>query len=104
MTIVMAYQYPPLPSSRAEFDNQSQIMGAYHLPPVTGQDQNPPISNDYSVRDSPTQSATSKSGKIKRSSSTPNIGGQMAADALAASAEKRRNKLGYHRTSVACGW
>lgn len=39
---------------------------------------------------------------IKRSASTPNIRGQAAADA-AALAEKRRNKLGYHRTSVACG-
>ena len=42
---------------------------------------------------------------IKRSASTPNVRGQAAADAAALSlaAEKRRNKLGYHRTSVACG-
>lgn len=49
--------------------------------------------------------AASKSAKIKRSMSTPNVRGQASADAaaLALSAEKRRNKLGYHRTSVACG-
>jgi len=48
---------------------------------------------------------TAKPAKIKRSTSTPNVRGQASADAaaLALSAEKRRNKLGYHRTSVACG-
>lgn len=42
---------------------------------------------------------------MKRSASTPNVRGQAAADAAALSlaADKRRNKLGYHRTSVACG-
>lgn len=47
----------------------------------------------------------SKAAKIKRSMSTPNVRGQASADAaaMALSADKRRNKLGYHRTSVACG-
>lgn len=40
---------------------------------------------------------------IKRSASTPNVRGLASAEAAAALAEKRRNKLGYHRTSVACG-
>ncbi|KAI5804915.1 hypothetical protein EDC01DRAFT_610129 [Geopyxis carbonaria] len=46
-------------------------------------------------------------GSVKRSLSTPNV--QQAATVLADSgslsysADKRRNKLGYHRTSVACG-
>ncbi|KAI9804955.1 MAG: hypothetical protein M1833_006258 [Piccolia ochrophora] len=43
---------------------------------------------------------------VKRSASTPNVRGQAAADAASMSmsaADKRRNKLGYHRTSVACG-
>ncbi|KAI9814706.1 MAG: hypothetical protein M1826_002152 [Phylliscum demangeonii] len=41
---------------------------------------------------------------VKRSLSTPNVRG-LATDAAALSyaAERRRNKLGYHRTSVACG-
>ena len=51
--------------------------------------------------------AFSKSGMpaiVKRSASTPNVRG-VAADmaALSYAADKRRNKLGYHRTSVACG-
>jgi hypothetical protein len=57
--------------------------------------------------------------KLKRSLSTPTAGplsqpsaqhtptsqqsAQATQDALALAAEKRRNKLGYHRTSVACG-
>jgi hypothetical protein len=41
---------------------------------------------------------------MKRAASTPNVRTVAGADALAVSvAEKRRNKLGYHRTSVACG-
>ncbi len=40
---------------------------------------------------------------IKRSSSTPNVRGLASSDTAASLAEKRRNKLGYHRTSVACG-
>jgi Fungal Zn(2)-Cys(6) binuclear cluster domain len=42
---------------------------------------------------------------VKRSASTPNVRGQAAVDAASAqsAADKRRNKLGYHRTGVACG-
>lgn len=41
---------------------------------------------------------------IKRSASTPNVRGLASTDTTAMSlADKRRNKLGYHRTSVACG-
>ena len=39
----------------------------------------------------------------KRSASTPNVRGFPNGDAGMTLAEKRRNKLGYHRTSVACG-
>lgn len=50
-------------------------------------------------------SKSSKDAKAKRSMSTPNIrtSGNTDAAALALVNEKRRNKLGYHRTSVACG-
>ena len=50
-------------------------------------------------------SKTTMPAIMKRSASTPNVRGQAAADAAALSlaADKRRNKLGYHRTSVACG-
>jgi len=40
---------------------------------------------------------------LKRSASTPNIRKSTAGDTAMSLAEKRRNKLGYHRTSVACG-
>ena len=41
---------------------------------------------------------------IKRSASTPNVRGLASTDTAGTSlADKRRNKLGYHRTSVACG-
>ena len=40
---------------------------------------------------------------IKRSASTPNVRSLSEIDASNMSAaEKRRNKLGYHRTSIAC--
>ncbi|KAM3086584.1 hypothetical protein ACMFMG_000712 [Clarireedia jacksonii] len=50
-------------------------------------------------------SKNSKDPKTKRSMSTPNIRGTANPDAaaLALVNDKRRNKLGYHRTSVACG-
>jgi len=42
---------------------------------------------------------------LKRSQSTPHIRGLAMADtpAISPTIDKRRNKLGYHRTSVACG-
>ena len=40
---------------------------------------------------------------LKRSASTPNVRGFSNGDGGMTLAEKRRNKLGYHRTSVACG-
>ena len=43
------------------------------------------------------------SASLKRSASTPNVRGFPTGDAGLTIAEKRRNKLGYHRTSVACG-
>ena len=43
------------------------------------------------------------SSSLKRSASTPNVRDFPNSDAGMTLAEKRRNKLGYHRTSVACG-
>lgn len=43
------------------------------------------------------------SASLKRSASTPNVRGLPSGDVGMTLAEKRRNKLGYHRTSVACG-
>ena len=43
------------------------------------------------------------SASLKRSASTPSVRGMANGDSGMTLAEKRRNKLGYHRTSVACG-
>ena len=40
---------------------------------------------------------------VRRSASTPNVRGFNVGDIGVSSADKRRNKLGYHRISLACG-
>ncbi|KAL2064857.1 hypothetical protein VTL71DRAFT_3997 [Oculimacula yallundae] len=99
----MSYQYP-IPSSGLEPSNM--IPGFHHPTMDHGQPTSPAQMNPNSPSmKNRGNAAASKSAKIKRSTSTPNVRGQASADAaaLALSAEKRRNKLGYHRTSVACG-
>ena len=100
----MAYQYPMAASG---LESSSNMIPSYHHLPVEHTQPNAsidgtPSSPGLKNRAAPT---VSKAAKIKRSMSTPNVRGQSSADAaaLALSAEKRRNKLGYHRTSVACG-
>lgn len=97
----MAYQYP-LPSMG--MDSPSMIP-SLHNPPRDHSHPSPPSSTKQSSPPSRSNSVPSKAAKIKRSMSTPNVRGSVSADAaaLALSAEKKRNKLGYHRTSVACG-
>ena len=106
----MAYQYP-IPSSDVD-PSSNMIPSFHHLP--SDHPPLPPDSPHHAKPSSPGGKARglslglksgSKVSKIKRSMSTPNVRGQATADAstLALSADKRRNKLGYHRTSVACG-
>ncbi|TAQ84847.1 hypothetical protein B7494_g6839 [Chlorociboria aeruginascens] len=80
------------------------IPSYHHLPSDSAQSPSHTKPQSPSMKSRGSASG-SKSGKIKRSTSSPNVSGQATADAaaLALSAEKRRNKLGYHRTSVACG-
>jgi len=60
-------------------------------------------------RDSALKKRKASKGKIpadlRRSASTPHIRGLASGDSgvLSPTTDKRRNKLGYHRTSVACG-
>jgi hypothetical protein len=62
----------------------------------------PTLSPNTSRRKGSTKTAPPFS--MKRAASSPNVRSMAGAEALAMSiAEKRRNKLGYHRTSVACG-
>lgn len=62
-----------------------------------------------SARDSTLKKRKAAKGKgptdLRRSSSTPHLRGPPTGDSgpLSPNSDKRRNKLGYHRTSVACG-
>lgn len=97
----MAYQCPPPMSA---LDPSSAMMHHHGLSEYP-QTYSPSDSSPAATKHRTSSMASSKSSKMKRSISTPNVRGQATADAaaLALSAEKRRNKLGYHRTSVACG-
>ncbi len=100
----MAYQYP---MGASELESSSNMIPSYHHPPGEHTQPGSPADVKPSSPNSTNRETSigSKSSKVKRSMSTPNVRGQSSADAaaLALSAEKRRNKLGYHRTSVACG-
>lgn len=109
MTSIMSYQYPPPPPPNgAEMDMpHSGYMPNYSVPP--------PPSSTIDIRHPPDTTGSLKdrkdsysqaSMKLKRSLSTPNVRPQGASTdhpPLGLAGEKRRNKLGYHRTSVACG-
>lgn len=104
MTAIMSYQYPLPPAPDVDISSSS-FVNNYQLPapaPPHSQaiNKSPPVRRGVS--------GPSKIGKIKRSSSSPNVRGQARADQtesafISLADEKRRNKLGYHRTSVACG-
>lgn len=98
----MQYQFPV---GATGLGLPSNILPGYH-PLDHTQSPSPALSKTTSpTLKNKTAAGLNKSAKIRKSMSTPNVRGQASADAaaLALSAEKRRNKLGYHRTSVACG-
>ncbi|KFY01677.1 hypothetical protein O988_02606 [Pseudogymnoascus sp. VKM F-3808] len=94
------YQYPPLPSSGADSELSPRSIGNFQRSPAIPPELSQQVLDSNPFSQEPNQRSSDQGGKIKRSP-TPNIQGQAVADA--ALAEKRRNKLGYHRTSVACG-
>jgi hypothetical protein len=105
MTSIMSYQYPPPPPPNgAEMDMpHSGYMPTYSVPPPT--DHRQQHESSMSLKDRK-DSFSQASMKLKRSLSTPNVRQQQASgpdSAMSLAGEKRRNKLGYHRTSVACG-
>ncbi|PSS27884.1 hypothetical protein M430DRAFT_93507 [Amorphotheca resinae ATCC 22711] len=92
----MGYQYA---TTSPGMDSSGNVMPSF---------QHFPRNHTQSGSPAPTQSTTSEAPSkpaSSRSTSTPDVPGQETTDAaaLALTAEKRRNKLGYHRTSVACG-
>lgn len=118
MTHRKAFQYPPPPppQSGAEMDHRhsgyapeyTTLPTPHEMDPMSGVGSNPQERGD----------SFAQSMKLTRSQSTPMATHQQAATSLQQldhdpseqdsaafnlAAEKRRNKLGYHRTSVACG-
>ena len=84
---------PVEPLTAFNFTNPSNSLPSQHL-----------LSHPTALTTSMTTQRRRKASKngvssLKRSVSTPNVRG----DAGMSMADKRRNKLGYHRTSVACG-
>ncbi|KAK5663402.1 hypothetical protein OQA88_3831 [Cercophora sp. LCS_1] len=117
----MSYQYPPPPSQNgADMDMPpSGYLPNYSVPPQSSAGMDMRSGPDAGIPPRDRSDSFSKSLKLKRSISTPAVGApqpqppaqqlpltpqQSSAtqDSLALAAEKRRNKLGYHRTSVAC--
>lgn len=102
MTDIMAYQYPPPPPNGADMDMApSGYLPSYSVAPHASSGMDP----DSSI--------PRERSELRRSISTPVVGPpqghpqqspqQAGASGQDAAAERRRNKLGYHRTSVACG-
>lgn len=101
MTDIMAYQYPPPPPNGADMD----MAPSGYLPSYSVASHASSGMDDSSI--------PRERSELRRSISTPVVGPpqghpqqspqQAGASAQDAAAERRRNKLGYHRTSVACG-
>ncbi|KAH6845369.1 hypothetical protein B0I37DRAFT_392503 [Chaetomium sp. MPI-CAGE-AT-0009] len=98
MTDIMAYQYPPPPPNGADMDmSSSGYLPSYSVAPhaPSGMDPDSSIPRERS--------------ELRRSISTPVVGPpqghqqqppqQAGAPGQDSAAERRRNKLGYHRTS-----
>lgn len=83
---------PPLDPLSTSFDHGNPIS----IPPPTMMPLNTAVMLSQRRR-------RKHSASLKRSASTPNVRGFPNGDPSMTLAEKRRNKLGYHRTSVACG-
>jgi hypothetical protein len=119
MTVIMSYQYPPPPQDGAEMDlPHSSYLSSYPTSATSSMEvRNQPAPTVHPAQPAPPardsimslaqrRESLSKAFRLKRSQSTPNVRPQGTNDSnhdLGLAGEKRRNKLGYHRTSVACG-
>jgi ribosomal protein L13E len=92
----MSYQLPTQPTNSAE----QQLMNS----PNQGDGFSVPAGRETGLK-----KRKAAKGKVpadlRRSASTPHLRGPPTGDSgpLSPNSDKRRNKLGYHRTSVACG-
>lgn len=118
MIASMSYQYPPPPQDGAEMDlPHAGYLSSYATPSASSMEvrnrtahppQPPSPAQDILMPLAPRRHPVQKPFKLRRAFSNPNVRKQGANDPdnghlALSSSEKRRNKLGYHRTSVACG-
>lgn len=102
MTAVKSYQFLQLTSTPS---SEPALMNSFSQEDLAPQIQIPTPPIKISSR-SKSRTVSRTRGEVRRSMSTSNVKGQAASESASAglsSADKRRNKLGYHRTSVACG-
>ena len=78
----------------SQFDLRHDVMPLPSLPSLA--------SSMNKRKRSPSLSKNPTPSKVSKKSSTPNIKSNNE-DAASSDSDKKRNKLGYHRTSVACG-
>ncbi|GKT48317.1 uncharacterized protein ColSpa_08498 [Colletotrichum spaethianum] len=102
----MSYQYPPpLASSGSEMDVSHPGYAPNYGAPAPVPSQMNPGTQEQTLKERK-ESFSQASLKLKRSMSTPNVRPRQAnaSDPIQSSlaGDKKRNKLGYHRTSVAC--
>ncbi|KAL5116071.1 hypothetical protein ACEQ8H_006083 [Pleosporales sp. CAS-2024a] len=90
-----------LPSSHESPESTAHVLDPDSL---TGQDSHIP-SHHLSSQKRRSSKTTKVPGELRRSTSTPHMRDLplVAAGELSPTSNKPRNKLGYHRTSVACG-
>lgn len=91
----------PLPLPPSVSGNQGIIESPIAIQP----DQSHPPQSVEATGKKRKASRNKPPSDLKRSQSTPHMRGLAMADtsSLSPTIDKRRNKLGYHRTSVACG-
>jgi hypothetical protein len=74
------------------------------MPQLGGKSGGPGIALDADSLSKKRKFPKSKlTSEIRRSASTPQIRGFAQSESALSAADKRRNKLGYQRTSIACG-
>ncbi|KZL87825.1 fungal zn binuclear cluster domain containing protein, partial [Colletotrichum incanum] len=106
MESTMSYQYPPpLLSSGAEMDMSHPGYAPNYSAPVAVPSLMDPRTQEQTLKERK-ESFSQASLKLKRSMSTPNVRPRQANTSdpsqSGLAGDKKRNKLGYHRTSVAC--
>jgi hypothetical protein len=104
----MSYQPPDhIHEDSAHVTDSSSLQDPVdHVPfkhPVSGQDS---VTHSHQLASKKRRSSKSKvPGELRRSTSTPHMRNLALGNSgdLSPTSNKPRNKLGYHRTSVACG-